>query len=246
MITKFKKNWKNQKSFKMWFLLLIWSFIGLFLYHITSFIPSLYLKDLEHPQEFWQANHYMYYEVSFHSNFFAFLISLLTILSIIKKKYTHVHRFKIITFSMLSVVFLVFWFYLFILRIENTGYTPILFITTFVIHAIVPLLYIFIYIYEIKKEKIFVKLKNKKDFLSILIYPFLYLIFAIIIYYAYGAKPEDAIYSFLRFKDQSISTSIVSIFATIFIFLVITFIAINVTNKISKSNFKSKNLKNNQ
>ena len=243
MIVKFRKNWKNQKSFKIWFLLLIWSFISLFLYHVTSLIPNFYVKDLEHPQEFWQIGHYMYYEGSFHSNFFAFLISLLTILSIFKKNCIHVQRFKIVTFSILSTVFLVFWFYLFILRIESTGYTFFLFLTTFIIHAIVPLLYIFVYIYEIKKEKIVVNLNNKKDFLLISIYPFLYIIFAMIIYRAYGAEPEDAIYQFLDYRNQSIAISVATIFGTIFIFLVIAFITINITNKISKNNFKSKDLK---
>lgn len=240
MIAKFKKNWKKQKSFKIWFLLLICSFIALFLYHLTSLIPNFYVEDVEHPQEFWQASHYMYYEVSFHSNFFAFLISLLTVFSIIRKNCIHIHRFKILTFSTFVIVFLIFWFYLFILRVESTGYTTILFITTFVIHAIVPLLYMFVYIYELKNEKIIVNLNNKKDFLLILIYPFLFFIFSILIYFAYGGKPEDAIYSFLRFKYQSITTIIGVFFITLLIFLITTFVIIKITNKISNDNFKEK------
>ena len=235
-VKNFKNKWKNQKSFKIWFSLLIFSFIGLILYHITSFIPSLYVKDLEHPQEFWQASHYMYYEVSFHSNFFVFFISLLTILSIMKKNSIHTHRFKILTFSTLAIVFSMFWFYLFILRIKSFDYTPILFLTTFVVHAIVPLLYMFVYIYELKKEKIIMQLNYKKDFLLILIYPILYFIFAVIIYFAYGGHPEDAIYSFLRIKNQSILISLILSIGVIFMFFILIFSLIKISNKISKNN----------
>ena len=166
------------------------------------------------------------------SNFLAFFISALVCFKIIKNH----QKLRILTTFMavnLIVTFLVYWAFLFPLD-PNTDLFG--WIRNITLHTLTPILAVAVFLYKYTQTNH--NLPKRPLLLSSLlhlIYPAIYLISVIALYFILGADQEDAVYDFLKIKAYPIAFVIYIFGIAIFYFgLTILFIYISNLPRIKK------------
>ena len=193
MIKRFKKDWS-------WVMLFFSALIGVLLMIIYTFVAKT--EKLSHKNN--EAIIVWFY-FTFLSNVIGLIVSSIRVFENIKgiehKKY---NILRLMATTSLIVTFLVYWGYLFPghlkdndFKIEAFNFTKTLFV-----HALTPIMMVVVFFYSNFRLKEAIKKSPWKESLFTSIYPFVWMIVAIIIYFALGGGKNSAIYSFLNFNEK--------------------------------------------
>ncbi len=207
-----RSNFKLNKVNIWWWLLTTFAFARIALYILDPFLFNFSIKEFDFK---------IYLHFTFQANLMGLIIG---IFLITKKDSINVQNFKILSIVSLLIACIVFWTIIFPER-GTKYYTLFSFIETTVSHGLIPFLIIIAFLIDCKNRKNSFKLKMIKTTLLLMIFPILWLIMAVIIYYTI----DYPIYSFLDFNNKSIFKIIIYIttISVLFISFSIFFIWLN-------------------
>ena len=195
-----KKYWKLE--YILWITLLIISAISL-LSNIGTYVRG---GDIKRDPKWMELVIVPLYFTQ-QSNFVAFILSFLICFKLINNK-NLIKTLSIFMFVNLTITLVIYWAVLFP---KMNSHDWLSWFRNSTLHGLTPILAVVIFIirYVVNKvgeeeEKINIWKKSAIH----LIYPILYLIFAIIFYFIIGGDKKDAIYSFLDIKTNPITFAI--------------------------------------
>ncbi len=191
MIKRFKKDWA-------WVILFFSALIGILLMIIYTFVTKT--EKLGHKNN---EGIIMWFYFTFLSNVIGLIVSSIRVFENIKgiehKKY---NILRLMATTSLIVTFLVYWSYLFPGSLKTHGMEAFNFTKTLFVHALTPIMMVVVFFYSNFKLREAIKKSPWKESLFTSIYPLVWMIVAIIIYFALGGDKDSAIYSFLNFNKN--------------------------------------------
>lgn len=193
----------SDKRYRLWFSLLIVSAIGVAIMIAAAFIDGSYKR----PD--WKERTIIWLYFTFMSNVSAIIVSSLVVFGVIRINSKHAQRAKTLMAVNLTVTSIIFWT---VLVKDIAHYPTLTIISTIAVHAITPIFAVFVYFYEAKNSIIEDKDKSSPLITMMLntIFPALWLVMAITVYYSMGPDSESAIYGFLDFnKNIGLSLGII-------------------------------------
>lgn len=196
----FIESFKNKK-YLTWFILFCMSLFGVILSIVVTFTHwERYIENgVKIVRPHWKTEIMYWFHFTFQSNMLAVIISSLVIFGKIDIGNKHFQRAKTMMAVSLLVTCVIFWT---LLVHKLSTYTTLGIVSTVFVHALTPTLAIFTFFFDGHKTEIKTEDKAKPwvTMLLITIFPILWLICAIIIYYSLGADASSAIYNFLDFN----------------------------------------------
>lgn len=182
----------------IWPLLLLVSSVGIALMWTQTFefFPR---EKAPGDRENWKQFLILPFYFTFLSNLCAFLASFFRCTEIIKNE-NFLRRLEIFMAVNLTITMLVYWTMIFP---RNEINSPFSFTATFWIHVITPCLSLIVFFLHNHVYAERVSVKTWRNSIWHLIFPVVWLIVAISIYYILGGNKNDAIYKFLDFNHQA-------------------------------------------
>ena len=215
-----EQNITTKAKIKWWWVLLaFFAMLGIVFTTLSSFIPDLHT---------FQRNFKIYLHFTSQANIMGLVVALLILAN---KSSAHVQRLKILALVSLTITCLVFWSLIFPKR--GIGeYRLFSFVGTIIVHAITPILIVVAFLYDSIKQKNNLYLRKHLTVLLLMIYPVLWLIMAIVVYYTINYS----IYSFLNFKVNPVWKSIVYILGITILFVGYSYIYLYLNNRYALKN----------
>lgn len=184
----------KDKRYRLWFILLIVSTIGL-----TLMISSTYVDGSGSGRSYSMETTILWIYFTFLSNLSAFIVSILVLTNKIDINNRHLQRAKTMMAVNLTVTALIFWS---VLSWKLGDYSVFQIIATLAVHAITPSLALYVYFYEAKNTFALDRRDPIKTSILNTLFPLTWLVMAVTFYYANGADKDSAIYGFLDFNDN--------------------------------------------
>lgn len=202
-------NYLKDMRYRLWFILLIVSAVGLAL-----MISSTYIDGSGSGRSYSMETTVLWIYFTFLSNLSAFIVALLVITNKININNKHLQRAKTMMSVNLTVTAIIFWS---VLSWKLGNDTAFQIVATLAVHAVTPSLALFVYFYEAKNIVAIDRRDPIKTTLLNTLFPIAWLIMAIIFYYVNGANKDSAIYGFLNFKENVyVSIGVIGVIAVMY------------------------------
>jgi len=189
MLQRLWKDW-------VWTLFFISSITG-----ITLMITFIFVTPSNEFSHHNKERIILWFYFTFQSNVLGLIISVIRFIENIRgiehKKY---HILRLMATTSLVVTFIVYWAYLFP---QNPYSEPFNLIKTLFVHGFTPIMALTTFLYSNIKLKESIKSNPWKVSLFSSIYPAIWMLVAVIIYFSLGANSDSAIYSFLNFSHNA-------------------------------------------
>ena len=221
---------KSEKIFN-WFLFFS-ALIGLTIMFLEVFFK---LTSTYRTPEYAEKIVFPFY-FTFQSNVLGLAFGIIAVFGLIKNKKWN-YNIRIFAAVNLTLTFIVYWTVL--LPTAGAPDGIVSWFANMFIHCITPILTVICFVFYVRRETI--KFVTWKKSLLHILYPLVWFIIAIILYYAGGAKKDAyAIYGFLEFEQNAVWFSIMMVFAIGISYYGLTYLAIWSLGK----NFSKKELLN--
>lgn len=204
-----KKLFKTKLNI-LWAVLFAISFISIVLMISSTYSTDDFGKGLITWKEYLK----FWFHFTFISNLIVVITSFIVIYNKVDFQSTWLQRLKILMIVNITLTGLVYW-----ILLSNRVCTMNSFqlITTIFAHALVPALSIFVFTYESLTTTIEKQNKIKKTNITLLnlLFPLVWIIIAIIIYYSLGGNLSAALYNFLDYNAHWTKSLLISFGITI-------------------------------
>ena len=178
---------------------LVWAtFFIVALISVTIMITSTFTEPPVKDRSASQEHLILWFYFTFQSNFIGMITSgIITFFKVDREK-PWVQRLKICMVINLTITMIVFWTILFR---DPSKYSTFTFVSTVLVHAVNPIMALIAFCWDVYKEDYAIKV-NVKTTSLLIIYPVVWLIIAVILYYAINDGEHGAIYGFLSFEER--------------------------------------------